>query len=39
MLDLVQLDQTMGNWVSKEEIIRELETIKIQEIPVDEADR
>lgn len=27
-------DQTMGNWVSKEEIIRELESIKLEEVPV-----
>lgn len=27
-------DQTMGNWVSKEEIIRELEAIKVEEVPV-----
>lgn len=31
-------DQTMGNWVSKEEIIHELETMKIDEVPFYEND-
>jgi len=31
-------DQAMGNWVSKEEIVRELDAIEIEEVPVYEND-
>jgi hypothetical protein len=31
-------NQTMGNWVSKEEISRELESIKIEKVPVYESE-